>query len=356
MHRQPKKIPELTPERVEAQLRRASRWKLPHTPHAYPSPIRAPEFAAIEPTPRVSRPPRGLKRALVSGAVFHLCALIGLALATMPLDRFADEPSLTLSVVEARASESLRELPIDIATSRIAPNQWDHFDQPVGKPTEYAPLAVPRVPDQFIGNPLALLANSGGDSVVAGALGHATRGAQWAGATFSGVEARGQRFVFVLDNSLSMAGPAWGRAKREVLAGVALLQSGQRFQVIACDGSRPAVVSVDGMHSAQEDSAANLSQWLDSLRLVQFPDSFAAIKSALELRADAVYLIGAGAFGDLAADVRRENRWLDDDRIKVPGSVIHAIGIANSDDDTLGLAAIASENGGHFHRVSTIDP
>ena len=344
-------------ERIEEQMRRAHRWNLPRSARAYPTGPRCQEYA-VDVTPHLEQHDSNPRYATAAVGVALFCnSVLLFIMAVLPAPKSPpyEEPTLRLVIAEARTSQPLETLAVDISTPLGREPQWDRFDKALGVPSDLAPLAVPSVIDRFIGNPLSVFPNSGGDVIVGGSRGMASRGEQFAGAKILGVRARGERFVFVLDNSIAMVGPAWKQARREVLAGVARLREGQRFAVLLADGTHYPVkgsFQADAMHVARIESAAQLAQWLDTRQLVQTPTPMAAVESAVARHADAIYLIGATAFPSAIADqVRRSNRWIEEDRLKVPGSVLHAIGVSFSKQQTAGLARIAHENGGHFVHV-----
>lgn len=346
---------ELSPDRVEAQLRRAHRWELPRTALAYPHPPPKSEFAIdLQRAPR-TRPRRWIQAGLGSLACnASLLALMAMLPGPQPKLGPADDEALRIVMAEPRRAEPLQSLPIDIATPLGQERQWTHFDQPVSRPSrQLAPLAVPSVIDRFAGNPLSVSPTAGGDVVVGGLAGRATRGRQVEGAEFLGVRARGDRFVFVLDNTLDTFGESWTQTKRETLAAISRLEPGQQFAVVMIDGTSYRDGFREGLHPARADSAARLAPWLEAQVLIDQGLPEQAMKTAVDLRPDAIYLVGSAGFTPESVEpLRAANKIVDHDQIKMPGVVVHTIGISQLPELAEPLRQIAKHSGGHFHHFA----
>jgi hypothetical protein len=158
-------------------------------------------------------------------------------------------------------------------------------------------------------------------------------------ASFFGIRAEGQVFVFVVDCSGSMIDEdRLDRAKSELMRSIRGLREPQRFKVIFYN-DQPVPMPGEIPRLADRGSKDQLSRWLD---LIQ-PDGGTNPKGALELalgvRPDAVFLLSDGAFpaGTAAAVARANPR-------KIP---IHCVDLADGagGDD---LQRIARESGGRY--------
>ena len=120
----------------------------------------------------------------------------------------------------------------------------------------------------------------------------------WRQASFFGLKARGQFFVFVVDCSGSMVDEdRLARAKDELRKSVARLQEPQRFQVIFYN-DRPIAMPGDLPKSA---GLTQKNQFLAWLRLIEpdgETDPRGAMALALSQRPDAVFLLSDGEFPD----------------------------------------------------------
>ena len=174
-------------------------------------------------------------------------------------------------------------------------------------------------------------------------------------ARFFDVPAAGHTFVFVVDCSLSMHGKKWHRVRRELVECVARLAEDQCFYVILFDelahpmfGSyspepRPVV--------AHESNVARLEEWLNRAELASGTKPCGAMKLAMTLDPDAIYLLSDGEFHDpTAAYLRGVNRQVDASGSLVPRVPVHAIGIESWEAESV-LRGIAADNGGTFRHV-----
>ncbi len=161
----------------------------------------------------------------------------------------------------------------------------------------------------------------------------------WRQASFFGLRAEGQVFIFVVDCSGSMDDEArLDRAKAELIRCVRGMQMPQRFKVIFFNDG-PVPMPGDLPKSADYPSKAQLARWLDYVQPGGGTDPRSALSLALAMRPDAVFLLSDGAFPDGAADeVARRNGK------KVPIHCIDLAGGAAGDD----LRRIARDSGGQY--------
>jgi len=162
----------------------------------------------------------------------------------------------------------------------------------------------------------------------------------WRQTSFFGIQARGQFFVFVLDQSGSMIDDdRLTRAKIELRRSVFALQPPQRFEVIFYNHEATPMPGGPLPRPADQKTKNQLMTWLRLIDPDGETDPKAAIGQALALRPDAVFLLSDGEFPDGTAEkVSRLNSR------KIP---IHCI------DLTGGLAGdhlkrIARESGGRY--------
>jgi hypothetical protein len=162
----------------------------------------------------------------------------------------------------------------------------------------------------------------------------------WRQSSFFGVRARGLFFVYVVDCSESMIDDdRFPRATIELRRSVMALQAPQRFEVIFYN--REAIPMPGGPIPRPADVQAK-NQMLSWLRLIE-PDGGTdprpAMRQALSLRPDAVFLLSDGAFPEGAVDQIT--------KFNVQRIPIHTIDLAG------GLAGnqlknIARNNGGRY--------
>jgi hypothetical protein len=160
----------------------------------------------------------------------------------------------------------------------------------------------------------------------------------WRQTSFFGVRARGQVFIFVVDCSGSMADHArLVRAKAELRRTINALRWPQRFQVIFYNDRpivMPAIPETADLKSKQSTFSA-----FQVIGAEGRTDPRGAMRRALGLRPDAVFLLSDGLFpvGSVESIARANPH-------KVPIHCIDLAGGAAGGD----LRRIASESGGQY--------
>lgn len=162
----------------------------------------------------------------------------------------------------------------------------------------------------------------------------------WRQTSFFGIRARGQFFVYVVDCSGSMIDDdRMPRATIELRRSVFGLREPQRFEVIFYNHESIPMPGGPIPRTADEQSKDQLRSFLRLVDPDGGTDPRLAVKQALSLRPDAVFLLSDGAFPDGAvAEITRSNKR------KIP---IHCIDLAG------GLAGdhlkrIARDNNGQY--------
>jgi Mg-chelatase subunit ChlD len=161
----------------------------------------------------------------------------------------------------------------------------------------------------------------------------------WRQASFFGIRARGQVFIYVVDCSGSMVDEdRLDRAKSELRRSVGSLQSPQRFKVIFYN-DQPLPMPGDLPKPADSPSKAQLARWLNFVEPEGGTDPRSALSLALAMRPDAVFLLSDGAYPPGTAEaVARSNPR------KVPIHCVDLAGGAGGDD----LKKIARDSGGQY--------
>lgn len=161
----------------------------------------------------------------------------------------------------------------------------------------------------------------------------------WRQASFFGIRARGQLFIYVVDCSGSMIHEGrLFRAKEELRRSVLRLQPPQRFKIIFYD-DEPIAMPGDLPRSAD---LASKDQFLSWLRLIEpggGTDPRTAMALALSMRPDAVFLLSDGEFppGADEAIARRNPR-------KAP---IHCVDLSGGEAGDQ-LKRISRDSGGQY--------
>lgn len=131
----------------------------------------------------------------------------------------------------------------------------------------------------------------------------------WRQASFFGLKARGQFFVFVIDCSGSMVDEdRLARAKDELRRSIARLQEPQRFQVIFYN-DEPIAMPGDLPKSAGLNAKSQFLAWLRLIEPDGSTDPRGAMALAIAQRPDAVFLLSDGEFPEGTVEsIARMNR------------------------------------------------
>jgi hypothetical protein len=121
----------------------------------------------------------------------------------------------------------------------------------------------------------------------------------WRQASFFGMRSRGQFFVYVVDCSESMIDDdRLPRATIELRRSVFALKEPQRFEVIFYNSESIPMPGGPRPRTADTQAKNLLLSWLRLIEPVGGTDPRPALKQALMLRPDAVFLLSDGAFPD----------------------------------------------------------
>jgi hypothetical protein len=161
-------------------------------------------------------------------------------------------------------------------------------------------------------------------------------------ASFFGLEARGTKFVYVVDYSGSMTGPKLYAAKAELIRSLRGLSSKVEFFIIFYDNHFVPMPGGKLIHATEANKQKAIA-WVEQIYGGGGTDPTWAMELALSLKPDAVWLLSDGKFALRACEVIREANAASNVQI-------HTIAF----HDNIGerqLRLIAQENGGRFRFV-----
>ncbi|HTN75554.1 MAG TPA: VWA domain-containing protein, partial [Pirellulaceae bacterium] len=296
-------------------------------------------------------------------SVVHLIALLTLALCTYAELRPLEPQTLHANLAPATALEELEALtiaaPLEQAESVAAE-----------MPTSEAMLAsdVTELPSTMAGHSSAITTDA--DAVQVGEIGElfseAGQGlSEVAGnggsAEFFGVKAGGRKFVFIVDSSNSMRGRKFSEAKRELLYAVKQLDKQQMFYVIFFDRDAECMFSAPGREPeprplpATGENIRRLDKWLPLVENEGRTDPYDAVKIALALHPDAIFLLSDGQFTDGGrTEIYLAEKNLFDDPLegkRRPLVTVHTIAFYSQDGEVT-MKAIAKAYNGTYRFVS----
>jgi hypothetical protein len=182
-------------------------------------------------------------------------------------------------------------------------------------------------------------------------------------AQFFGLQAHGGKFVFIVDNSRSMNGGKFVDAKVELSSAIHRLSSDQSFYVIFFSGTT--VCMTFAPHAAPEpapvaatsENFALFDDWMATIPTMPNTDPTDALRIAVEMSPDAIFLLSDGEFAERSRTLRyltAHNRELNKDSSSssrfTPKVTIHTIAFwENVGEKTMRL--IARTNGGDFRFI-----
>ena len=164
-------------------------------------------------------------------------------------------------------------------------------------------------------------------------------------ATFCGLEAKGYRFVFIVDSSGSMQGQRFSAACQELMTSIADLDEHQSFYVIFFNATEypQAYPHVDNeMSPAGVASLERLTAWMRGVVPNGWTNPDGAIRRGLDLKPDAIFLLTDGEFNQGGAlSVIRRHKFR---------AAIHTVAFASAEGAPM-LQEIAARTGGSFRFV-----
>ena len=171
-------------------------------------------------------------------------------------------------------------------------------------------------------------------------------------ASFLGVEATGSKFVFVVDRSGSMGGVRWMQARQELVNSIRSLSESQEFFIVLYNHQASTMLGLLGdelqLIKASKDNLDKVEQWLYRQTPGGNTSPRNAMRIALSLEPDAVYLMSDGEFRDgTVEDLQKRNRHRKGERRGMVKTVVHCISFKSlSGAPTLQL--IARQNNGSY--------
>jgi hypothetical protein len=158
--------------------------------------------------------------------------------------------------------------------------------------------------------------------------------------------------VYVVDRSLSMGlNGALARARRELLASLAELAPGSKFQVILYNRQAEPlrIAGRSGYLSADEATLLAVSQEIGQVTAAGNTDHVRALKAALRLQPDVLFLV-------TDADDLTDPQVQEVTRLNAGHTKIHCVELSRRREDSDGpLRRLAEMNGGSYRRVPAVD-
>ena len=291
-------------------------------------------------------------RGLVASAIFHGLVAILLALMTLKLPPPPASLAFESSVSDALETFELSE-PLEVISPPDAPDTLPTPPLAIDA-SESLPELSNNLVSSMTNNIASPTAHLAAGAMAAVRAGSANPSAMPSESSFFGAAASGNYFCYVIDSSGSMRGGAWESAKSELLRSLATLKPNQRFYIIFFNAELQAIPLPGEREPASSALYANpenlqhARRWIDSVKIDKGASPLAALRLAIDLEPDAVYLLTDGVTSvDVPKAVREFNRVQDlinGEQVKAP---IHAIAYYSLKGEQL-MKRLATENNGQF--------
>jgi von Willebrand factor type A domain len=162
----------------------------------------------------------------------------------------------------------------------------------------------------------------------------------WRQTSFFGIRAPGKFFVYVIDCSESMIDEdRFARATMEVRRSVLALQAPQQFEIIFYNDESIPMPGGPRPRSADTQNKSQMISWLRLIEPISGTDPREAIRQALGLRPEAVFLLSDGAFPDGTTEIVAKFNGK-----KIP---IHCVDLSGGEGGDH-LRRIAKDSGGQY--------
>ncbi len=170
-----------------------------------------------------------------------------------------------------------------------------------------------------------------------------------ASASFFGARSRGEKFVFVVDNSNSMTRGRFETAMLELSRTVDGMTPTQQFYVILFSDTAYRMFHPDpapGLVPATERNKQRLKYWLSTVQLCLHTQGREAVTAALAMNPDVIYILGDGVFTDDTTELLTATHSR-----RIP---IHTLGMEVEPRGETQLRAIAQANQGTYREVGAL--
>ncbi len=171
-------------------------------------------------------------------------------------------------------------------------------------------------------------------------------------ASFYGISATGQSFVFVVDRSMSMDGQKWLSAQTELIRSISELSTEQSFFVNFFNHESTPIFNLKGKRErllvASPEEIEKAREWIYEIGPFGNTSPIDSMKQALRLNPDVIFLLSDGIFRDGTLEYLRSHN--QDRGTGKPNIVVHTIAYGDQAGAAL-LEQISIENGGKFKIV-----
>lgn len=291
--------------------------------------------------------------------LLHVLVLMLLALVTFAPKLDVAQMDIFTSSFEAEEFEPLQdpvefeplEEPFEVAeSSALEASVVDAGALEIADFTSTAPAEVGDFSEMDVGIPLDAIGFSTlGDEIGSTAVGDMLGKNAMLPAKFFGSESKGQKFVFVVDNSNSMSGGRFETALIELVKAIDRMTPQQQIYIVFFSDTAYGLFHPDtasALIPATDANKARLKKWLPTVELCLNTNCEAAMRTAVALQPDVIYVLGDGAFTD-------NTEALMTGALKGKAT-IHTLGMMAQGKGDAQFTAIAKANNGTYKDVGVL--
>lgn len=180
--------------------------------------------------------------------------------------------------------------------------------------------------------------------------------------SFYGVKSAGNNFVFIVDASRSMQDGKFDAARKELEYTLRQLSPEQSFYIVFFNDDAyrmhfaDELLPVDGLVPATSGNIDRAAKWMESFKVDRRTNPFDAVKFAVSLKPDAIYILSDGKFTDQGRTARflRNYNVIKDEQLGYRARVVvNTIAFWRRDGEET-MKAIAKANRGTYRFVPSV--
>lgn len=290
---------------------------------------------------------RSFSRSYGVSILLHVVVVIALSMMLMHVEEASGDGAIISSVVSTDdtqsedAEEILEEVEIEEVSVAEASDPAGDISDTLGLQADGAAA--------FDVNSLGGGAEGLSDALAEG-LETMTGPGEKTDASFFGSKQVASRFVFVIDNSLSMTKGRFETALNELAKTIMQLSPKQSYYIIFYSDTAYGLFhpqTHNDLISATPRNKALTLRWLTTVELCLKTNAAEALQMAYALSPDVIFVLGDGAFGDNPKVVRFMN-GLSQEKRQI---TVHTLGMEVNQEAAGKLMFLSKASGGKYHNV-----
>lgn len=290
---------------------------------------------------------REFSRSYGVSILLHMVVLVALSMVLLHVDESSVDGAIISSVVSSEdvPTEDVEEVVEEVELEETAVME---AADPAGELSDTLGLDA-NGPQAFDASSLGGGAEGLSEALAEG-LETMTGAGQKTNASFFGSKQTASRFVFVIDNSLSMTRGRFETALNELAKTITQLSPQQSYYIIFYSDTAYGLFhpqTHDDLIPATPRNKSLTLRWLTTVELCLRTDGAEAIQMAYALAPDVIFVLGDGGFTDNPKVVSVVNS-LSPEKKKI---TVHTLGMEVNEADARKLMFLSKASGGSYHNV-----